>query len=185
MKTPIPDYKKETCECCGQTTTYASKINRGLASMLRTFANAVQTRGNNITMKDLIVDPKAEEWSDPAARRNGGRITPTQYDNRSHLRCHGLIANIGTNKYCLTKKGAAFLRGEPVEAIAIVQKKTHSNIGYLADPNGTIMTTIQEVYRGKEGYWAGWDYDIVDGELVFRTPVESTETQLTHQPAAV
>ena len=162
MKKPIPQYTEQKCECCGQTTTYASKVNKGMATFLHEISKAVQSSGkNDITMKDLL---------------KSGQITHSQYDNRSHLRCHGFIASIGVNRYCLTKKGAAFLRGEPVEAVAIVEKKTHSNVGYLSDADGVIyMTTIKEIHRGKEGYWDGWNYEIINGEPIHKN--SQTEQQ--------
>lgn len=168
MKVPIMKYKKEVCSHCQQTTTYALKINKGLVDLLMAFANAVKIRGNDIVATKIICPTRI---TDRITRMERGWITDVQYSNLSHLRYHGLIASIGTNRYCLTSKGASFLRGEEVEAVAIVNKAQKMNIGYLADDNGKIYrTNMKTVFKGKDGYWDGWDYEIVNGQLIRRTP---------------
>lgn len=170
MKKAIPQYKPVKCECCRQTTTYASKLNKGLVDALINIAVAIQIKGkNDIIPGDLAVSTKDPMWSTPSIRRQHGMITHSQYNNLSHLRCHGLVALLDVKNYCLTKKGAAFLRGEEVEAVAVIEKATHSNIGYIADAEGvTFKTTIRQIFRNKEGYWDGWDYEIVNGELIHK-----------------
>lgn len=168
-KTPIK-YQPKSCESCQQTTDYVSKLNKGMASFLVTFARAVTIKAENrVRLTEIMVDPKTPEWSSAQKRAAEGKITQTQYNNFSHLCRHGLIVNVETGVFVLTKKGAAFLRGEPVERAAVVEKRTHSNIGYVADADGKIvMTDIWEVMKSRDGWWSGWNYDIADdGSLVF------------------
>lgn len=124
-----------------------------MVKALRAFANEVARTGvNDITTKDLM---------------DKGTFTWIQNGNKVHLRCHGFIQKLKEpSHWCLTKKGAAFLRGEVVEAIAIIDKKTHSNIGYAANENGCIYTTtLKDVLKSIEGWWDGWNYEIIDGKL--------------------
>lgn len=174
----IPIQKKEIegkeCPTCGQKTHYVSSLNKGMVETLRAFFNAVRLkRLNDIRMAGMVVDHKTPEWADLGTRTEAGRITHSQYDNHSHMRAHGLIAELGEpNHYCLTKKGMKLLRGEPVEAHAVVEKRTHSNVGYVAHANGElVMTDIRQIMKSGRGWWDNWEYDIApDGSLEWHDP---------------
>lgn len=163
-------YQEHHCSECNQTTDYASKLNKGMATFLLTFARAVTIKGENrIRLTEIMVDPKTPEWASATKRAAEGKITQPQYNNFSHLCRHGFIVIVETGVFVLTKKGAAFLRGKPVEKAAIVDKRTHSNVGYVADADGSVlMTDIWEVMKSKDGWWSGWNYDIADdGSLIW------------------
>jgi hypothetical protein len=170
-KNPI-QHEAHRCESCGQTTTYVSKVNKGMATLLGTIAVAIRIKGENrIKLTDLLVDPKTHEWSIAGKRLAEGRITQTQYNNFSHLCRNGLLVNVDVGTFLIPKKGWAFLRGEPIEAAAVIDKKTHSNVGYVADADNVVhMTDIRALFRSQDGWWSGWDYDIgPNGELIHHT----------------
>lgn len=169
-KTPV-HYEKVRCEHCGQTTTWASRLNPGMADIVRAIASAVAIKGINAIhpTKEMLVDSKLAEWRSREARLRAGKLTPNQTKNMGHARVHGLVAMCrdARGSYLLTPKGADFLKGALVPLVAIVDKTTGHNVGYASDDEGKIVqTSLREVCGSNDGYWVGWDYDVVEGSVV-------------------
>src|SRR4030042_647169 len=145
------EYKPEECEHCGQTTTYLLGLDHGTADIVRAIAIKIGEKGIN------IVHPRKE--------MEGTTLSSNQVGNLSRARFHGLIASVKGEKgnYLLTRKGAAFLRGESVPRYAIISKSEGHQIGYFT--NGEkFMVTIKDLLNEGE-YWEGINYDIVEGEV--------------------
>jgi hypothetical protein len=149
------EYTSEKCVNCGQTKTYLLKIDRGTIDIVKAIASAVRAKGIN------VVHPRKE--------MEGNYLSSNQVGNLSRPRFHGLIAKIRGNagNYCLTTKGAQFLRGESIPRYAIVSKAEGHQIGYW-DSGADAMCTIQEFNGGK--YWDGINYEIVAGRIVEDMP---------------
>lgn len=168
MKRTI-EYTPEKCESCGQTTSYASRLNRGIFDIVRSFARAIDIKGINAIhpLKEIAV---GHGTMSARERIEQGKLTVRQIGNLTHVVRHGLLAHIDgePHTFCLTKKGAAFLRGEPVPLVAIVGKATHHNVGYLKNPDGSEITcTIHDFLRGEQdAYWQGINYEIHEGEII-------------------
>jgi len=156
---PKPRYEPPTCECCGQTKTYALIIDRGTAEIVQATAMAIRKKKVN------CVHPRNDMETKPYTdMHHDGFLSSNQVGNLSRARFHGLIARVKDmpGSYCLTSKGAKFLRGEAVQAAAIVSKVEKRNIGYLENYNTTLKEIIKDDVR-----WKGLDYEVVDGRLVF------------------
>lgn len=143
------------CEHCNQTTEYKLALDGGSAWIVIAIANAVRNKGQNrVKLSDIEV--LQSQWPDVAKRSFAGYMTGTQAGNASRPRYHGLIALIDDepNTYVLTRKGARFLRNEPVPHIAIIDKATSAKKYYLNEEVDTI--TLQQLVRSSEiPYWEG------------------------------
>lgn len=150
MKTKV-DQKK--CSCCGQATQYGLAIDKGTVKIVKEIALFIGKKGIN------IVHPRKE--------MEGVELTSNEVGNLTRARVHGLIAKVkGKNmagNYCLTSKGAKFLRGEVVPKIAIVSKAEKKQIGYIENEYCTIND--KEINAGD--YWNGLGYDIHEGKVVY------------------
>ena len=133
----IPGWEPEVCEHCNQSKTYILGIDQGTYSILKKIADAVSAKGIN------AVHPRRE-----------GILTTTEWCNLSRPRFHGLIARVrgDAGVYCLTRKGAAFLRGEAIPRYAIISKAEHHQIGYV-DPEN--LTITREQLGIAAPYWEG------------------------------
>lgn len=154
------NYTPEKCECCGQSKTYILAVDKGTTDIVKAFARFIGKKGINVAhvAKELLA---------------AGYLTANQRSNVARPRAHGLIARVkGENmkgNYCLTSKGAAFLRGEKILKHAIMDKVTKHQIGYF----GTETVSVKE-FDGKGEYWEGIGYDIQEGRVVPAQPVQST-----------
>lgn len=146
-------YEPEKCECCGQTKTYLLGIDRGSVEILKGVARAIGEKGINCVHvnKELV----------------GRYLTPIQMTNMSRPRSHGLIAHVRgegmKGNYLLTRKGAAFLRGERIPKFAIMSKSEGHQIGYFEPESLTVAITD---FTGKEDYWEGINYTIEEGNVM-------------------
>lgn len=162
------NFEPQCCPTCHQTTAYASRLNRGTVDIVQAIANFIAKKGLNAVhpMKEMLAtasDGNAIE------RVRNGRLTPRQIGNLGHACIHGLIAALSeAGTFCLTSKGAAFLRGEAVPLVALVDKATHATAGYLKNPDGSIiMSTMTDMRRrGEENYWEGINYEIKEGNVM-------------------
>lgn len=145
-------FERSVCECCGQTRNYVDGVNRGSAEIVKIVARAIRDKGINVVhiRKELV---------------EVGAMRPTQYTNVAHPTAHGLIAKVRGNpgNYCLTRKGAAFLRGEPIPRYAIIDKATKHTVGYHEPERYTV--TLAQVQRSGD-YWEGVGFDVVEGRVV-------------------
>jgi hypothetical protein len=147
-------YTPEKCGSCEQTTTYILALDRGTVKILKGIARAIGEKGINCVhiAKEVL------------AR---GFVTVNERSNIARPRAHGLIARVkGENmkgNYLLTKKGAAFLRGERVPRFAIMSKTKGHQVGYLEPEKHTV--SIRD-FDAKGEYWEGIGYDIVEGRVV-------------------
>ena len=148
-------YDPEICQACGQSTTYLLLIDRGTVKIMKEIARFIGRKGIN------VVHPRKE--------MEGEYLTSNDVGNLSRPRFHGLIARVREHKgnYCLTKKGAKFLRGESVPKCAIISKSEGHNIGYY-EP--TLLFCTIDDFRNEDEYWEGINYDIVEGIIVRDIP---------------
>lgn len=146
------NYKPEYCSCCGQTTTYLLPIDRCTVEIMFAIAKFISRKGIN------SVHPRKE--------MENIYLSSNQVGNLSRPRFHGLIAKVKgvSGNYCLTKKGAAFLRGEKVPKYAIISKSEKHQIGYYEPEDH--MVTYKDVVEWVENI----NFDIVNGEVI--TPEE-------------
>lgn len=147
----IKKYEPEKCECCGQTTTYLLGLDRGTTEIVKQIARFIGKKGIN------RVHPRKEI--------EGHGLSSNAVGNLSRPRFHGLIARVDgeAGNYLLTRKGAKFLRGEPVQRYAIISKAEGKQIGYFDPENNQV--TIQELQRSGD-YWEGINYDITEGYVI-------------------
>lgn len=148
-------YKPEVCECCGQSTTYVLPVDRGSADIVIGIARAIKAKGIN------EIHPRKEMEVTARTHPNlaNGEMTSNQINNLSRPRSHGLIAKVRGRKgfYCLTHKGIAFLKGEPVHKYAIMSKAQKKQVGYWQPfPEGDErnMVSIKQLGFQSE-YWEG------------------------------
>lgn len=145
-------YTPEKCDCCGQSTTYLLGIDRGTVNIVKKIAQAIGDKGINAVhlSKECLAK---------------GYMTHHEVGNISRPRFHGLVAKIKgeVGNYCLTKKGAAFLRGEPIPKYAIISKAEKHQIGYH-EGDKEICTVYD--FNNKGEYWQGINYDVIEGRII-------------------
>lgn len=166
-------YKPERCEHCGQTTTYLVPLDRGAAIIVKALAAAIRRKGINCVHPGKEMEVPRREWSYERAVTEG--VLPSNFiDNFSRVRFHGLIARVKgeAGNWCLTSKGARFLRGEPVARYVIRSKATKHNLGYY-EPE-TLTVTVHELRKADE-LWQGINFDIVEGRIVTEPVVAKKE----------
>ncbi len=155
------------CPTCGQRITYELALDAGTAMMMGAIAEFVKAKGINAfsNTKEMI----GRGYNFHAA----GNIT--------RPRAHGLIARIpgkATN-YCITDKGLAFLRGEPIESVVIVKKATKEAPSHVIAHDGPRIT-IGELLDGWTEFWSSNGYRIENG-VVVDTPQVKNQTQLFNE----
>lgn len=160
-------YVPERCMDCGQTKTYASRINKGIATIVQTIANRIGIKGINAIHPEkemLIRKDEMTRWD----RVKNGHLTHTQIKNLTHACHHGLIEGLDSvGNYGLTPKGIKFLRGFAVPFVFIIDKRTHKPIETLKDSDGNeIMGTIHELRNMNEPEWAGINYTVEEGRVI-------------------
>ncbi len=167
-------YKAERCKCCGQTLTYLLPIDRGTVDILRAISVAIYRKGIN------VIHPRKEMEISPGMAYDlmikEGMLTSNQVGNLSRPRFHGLIARVKGNpgNYCLTPKGAKFLKGEYIPKFAIISKAENRQIGYY-DPEE--YSVIISDYVSTDKYWEGINFDIIEGKIVKNFSVEEESKQ--------
>ena len=158
-------YVSEKCGCCGQSKTYLLSIDPGTVDILRAVARAILIKGIN------AIHPRKEMevhgGYDYEAMILSGKMTSNMVGNLSRPRFHGLIAKIKgeAGNYCLTSKGARFLKGEEIHRYAIISKATGHQVGYWMPEKYQVELTDFSV---DDLYWEGLDYDIKEGQVIKR-----------------
>ena len=164
-------YIPKRCSKCNQTETYLLPIDKGSADTLKAISVAIRNKGLNVIhpRKEMEIGPKTENHD---LMVKDGYLTSGMVGNLSRPRFHGLIAKTGnqSGNYCLTTKGAEFLKGKPILKYAIISKKTGHQIGYWSDEMVTIKDFNDTVY------WEGIDFSIVDGHII-KDIVKDPKTQ--------
>lgn len=162
-------FRPQICDSCKQSKEYVIPIDRGTAEIVIAIAQAIRRKGLN------VIHPRREMEGNNSERDAyySGFLTSNQVGNLSRPHRHGLIAKVRGNpgRWCLTSKGASFLRGQRVAKFAIVSKVTGHQIGYFKPE--IYQTSIHELLKSG-ARWEGIDFDIQDGRIVF----ERAETQV-------
>lgn len=151
------DFTPHVCPTCTQTTDYLLSLDRGSALIVLALYNAVRIKNENRVhiVREMICRP--DEFSDDVTMALNGKMTLRMNGNASRPRYHGLTAFVdqGSGEYLITPKGAKFLRGEPVQRTAVINKITHSKKCYLEDDG---FVTFRELLAN-DPHWA-WKIDL-------------------------
>lgn len=155
------EYAPDVCGECGQTKTYILAIDRGTVNIVKKIARCIGDKGINAV--HLSKECMAK-----------GYLTHHEVGNISRPRFHGLVAKVKgeTGNYLLTKKGAAFLRGEAIPQYAIISKAEHHQIGYFEEEKCKV--TVHD-FSSKGEYWQGIGYDVEEGRVI-RVPENKQAT---------
>lgn len=161
-------FQPKVCGCCGQTEEYIMSVDLGTADIVRAIAAAIRRKGENrIFPRNEMEVSKAQMKSMGYDRMvKEGYLTSNMVGNLSKARSQGLIARVESGCYCLTTKGAGFLRGDSIPKHAIMSKVTGHNIGYWNE-NEERVTVKQLVKSGD--YWE-IDFSILDRAVIFNLP---------------
>lgn len=157
-------YNPEVCGHCKQTTSYLVPVDRGAAIIVKAMAAAIRRKGVNVVHPGKEMEVPRREWTYERAITEG--VLPSNFiDNFSRVRFHGLIAKVADEpgNWCLTRKGAGFLRGEVIPRYAIRSKVEHRTIGYF-EPDQHVITVRECAGKGEN--WEGINFDIVEGRVV-------------------
>lgn len=174
------------CDHCGQAETYLLPIDFGTAVIVKAVAAKIRLKGINIVHPTKEMEVPSDEWSYKRAIAEGV-LTSMQIGNFTRARVHGLIArhHTETGNWLLTRKGAAFLRGDVIPRLAVIRKnrKTDENARShkeeYFEPE-TYTCTVHEITQKGSGYpvWEGIDFDIVEGRIVTDLPVKRENASL-------
>jgi len=160
------NYKPEVCSCCGQSLTYLLAVDRGTVDILKAIATAIRRKGINCVHPRKEMEIAVGQIDYPTMVKEG-QLTSNQVGNLSRPRFHGLIAKVRgkdmAGNYCLTTKGAKFLKGEEIPKYAIISKEEKHQIGYFEEE--IHRCTIQDFAPDTE-YWEGIDFNIEDGRII-------------------
>lgn len=171
-------FQPKICGHCGQSETYVLAISKGVANIVRAFSVAIRNKGINIIhpAKEMMVSPK--DWS-VKEMLAVGCITPQMEKNMSFARAHGLIARVKdqTGNWCLTTKGAEFLRGREIPKYAVMSKVTKHQEGYFM-PNE--LTVKVSDFLDDDPNWELIDYTIVEGRII--KDLKELKKEQNHEP---
>ena len=176
-------FTPEICKCCGQARTYLLPIDWGTTVILKAVAAAVRNKGINMIHPTKEMEMPSSNWTYYAAIHHG-MLTSTQIGNMTRARVHGLIARSQkeAGNWVLTRKGAAFLRGERIPRLAVIEKtrKTEGGrshkIDYFKPEENTC--TVHEINTNEDiPVWEGIDFDIVEGRIVVDVPPTKEQKQ--------
>lgn len=144
-------YIPDICPACKQSCTYVIGLDRGSVDIVKAIARFIGQKGIN------AVHPRKE--------MEGTHLTSNQVGNLSRPRMHGLIAHLKGERgnYLLTKKGAMFLKGEPIPRYAIISKAEGHQVGYF---NPETLTCRISDFNADGDYWQGISYDIEEGRVI-------------------
>ena len=122
------------CDHCGsKSTIYTHSLGKGLVLALLKFKRAVMDHDRNSihTQRDMNGRPY--------------ELSKTEYANWTMLRYHGLVThddNKGKGFWILTRRGNAFIKGEPVPAKTRV---LNNEVQHDREPDGQYDVTITEL----------------------------------------
>lgn len=157
-------FDRKPCAACGQTTEYLVGLDKGAAYTVIAFYAAVRRKGLNCLhpAKEMLVMNR--EWT-PERCRDEGVITPQMRNDLKHAGAHGLIAKVRgePGNWCLTRKGAEFLRGARIPKYAVLSKTEGKQIGYW-EPDGQNVT-IADLLKSAT-FWDPGTFEIREGRIV-------------------
>lgn len=160
-------YQPEKCAGCGQNKTYVLAIDQGTVDIVKATATAIRLKGINCVHPTKEMEVPRLMWNRHYAFSEG-KLTSTQIGNMTRARIHGLLARVKDEpgNWCLTRKGAEFLRGQPVPKFAVVRKvrdddASHNECYWKPE---TYQVKIDQYQKGP--YWEGYNYQIVEGRVV-------------------
>ena len=144
-----PDYEKEICECCGQSTTYLVGVDRGTVTIVKKIARAIAKK--RINMLHL-----AQE----------GVLNHNELCNIIRPVYHGLVAHAEgeTGNFVLTQKGFDFLNGKEIPKYAIVDKITKSLKDYFEPEEYKV--SVNSLNKKDDPYWEGTGFTISQGRVI-------------------
>lgn len=165
------NFEPEICNSCGQAETYLLPIDWGTSLIVKAVAAAIRRKGINLIHPTKEMEVPAAEWSYRRAI-DEGVLCSTQIGNFTRARVHGLIArhHDEPGNWLLTRKGAAFLRGERVPSLAVIRKTTKTEEGrshkdeYYQPEKYTC--TVYDFAKQKYPAWEAIDFEIVEGRIV-------------------
>lgn len=171
MHMSLEKFKAKVCTCCGQTEEYLMTIDAGTCDIVRAMSAAIRKKGEN------IIHPRREmelgkNQLDYKQMIKEGYLTSTMVGNLSKARSQGLIAQIEgkSGYYCLTRKGAEFLRGASIPKYAVMSKITGHQIGYWHENEERVK--LKDLIKSGD-YWE-IDFNIIDRRIVMNIPQPAT-----------
>lgn len=167
----LEKFQPKVCSCCGQTEEYLMTIDVGTCDILRAISAAIRRKGENcIHPKEDGMEIGKQQMKSMGYDRmvKEGYLTSTMIGNLSKARSQGLIAQVvgKTGYYCLTKKGAGFLKGEPIPKYAVMNKVTGHQTGYWHEYDAQVK--LKDLIKDGE-YWE-IDFNILDRAVIFNLP---------------
>ena len=167
----MKNFESAKCNECGQSTEYLIPVDAGTVAILKSIAVRI---GNK---KENIVHPRKEMETDSKMSLHElierGLLTSNMVGNLSRPRMHGLIAKVkgAPGNYCLTTKGAKFLKHEiTISKYAIRDKVTGHTKGYFEADK--LIVNVKEFNTDKGGgLWeSGMNYEISEGHVYKEVP---------------
>lgn len=164
----LAKFNPKVCSCCGQTEEYIISLDAGAADIVMAIAAAIRKKGENKVSPRSEMEVSKKQMTEMGYHRmvREGYLTSNMVGNLSKARSHGLIARVESGSYCLTTKGADFLKGSPVPRNAVISKVTGHNIGYWHEFYDKV--TIRELMRSGS-YWE-IDFTIRDFKILVDAP---------------
>lgn len=160
----ITKFKAPVCSHCGQTTHYDLNLDQGIAYLLISIYNKVKEKGeNNVHIQNEMTVDNSNRLSIKELS-TAGLITFKMEKNVARARKHGLIAFVdrGSGRYLVTRKGANFLRGEPIPKTAIV-RKGGSTEGYWFENENVV--TIKSLIKSAPFWDISYTENIIQNRL--------------------
>lgn len=164
----LDKFKPKVCSCCGQTEEYIISLDAGAADIVMAIATAIRKKGENKVSPRNEMEISKKQMNEMGYHRmvREGYLTSNMVGNLSKARSHGLIARVESGSYCLTTKGADFLKGSAIPRHAVISKVTRHNIGYWNELYDKV--TIGELI--KSGCYWEIDFTIRDFKILVDAP---------------
>lgn len=168
MHMTLEKFKPKICSCCGQTEEYIMTVDLGTVEIVRAIAAAIRRKGENKVYPRKEMEISQEQMKQMGYSRmvKEGYLTSNMVGNLSKARSQGLIARVESGCYCLTSKGANFLKGSSIPKYAVMSKVTGHNIGYWKELEQRV--TVRDLIKSGD-YWE-IDFSIIDRAVVMNVP---------------
>lgn len=149
--------EKQKCHACGQTIDYVLDMDRGSCSILKELAKFIRAKGIN------AVHPNKEMVKIP-----NPILSARQLDNIVRLKFHGLVAHLDGERgnYALTRKGLAFLNGEPIPKSVTIKKKAEGERAHVVLRSDKLVT-IADIDKEWGPWWSSNGYEIHEGRVIY------------------